>query len=100
MTLTFTILGCGFSGGVPRPGFGWGACNPDNPKNRRRRCSLLVEQEGQLGGRQVGVQAQQATNQRSRQEHAQGAARTPSGKNGSVPMPHPAWRGRGLRSDR
>jgi phosphoribosyl 1,2-cyclic phosphate phosphodiesterase len=50
MTLTFTILGCGFSGGVPRPGFGWGACNPDNPRNRRRRCSLLVEQRGQNGG--------------------------------------------------
>jgi phosphoribosyl 1,2-cyclic phosphate phosphodiesterase len=50
MTLTFTILGCGFSGGVPRPGFGWGACNPDNPRNRRRRCSLLVEQRGSDGG--------------------------------------------------
>ncbi|MBI4275123.1 MAG: MBL fold metallo-hydrolase [Rhizobiales bacterium] len=43
MTLTFTILGCGSSAGVPRPGLGWGACNPNNPKNRRRRCSLLVE---------------------------------------------------------
>jgi phosphoribosyl 1,2-cyclic phosphate phosphodiesterase len=43
MTLTFTILGCGSSGGVPRPALGWGACDPDNPKNRRRRCSLLVE---------------------------------------------------------
>jgi phosphoribosyl 1,2-cyclic phosphate phosphodiesterase len=51
MTLRFTILGCGFSGGVPRPGFGWGACNPDNPKNRRRRCSLLVEREGADSGR-------------------------------------------------
>jgi phosphoribosyl 1,2-cyclic phosphate phosphodiesterase len=44
MTLTFTILGCGSSGGVPRPGIGWGECDPTNPKNRRRRCSLLVEQ--------------------------------------------------------
>jgi phosphoribosyl 1,2-cyclic phosphate phosphodiesterase len=43
MTLTFTILGCGSSGGVPRLGSGWGACDPKNPKNRRRRCSLLVE---------------------------------------------------------
>ena len=25
MNLTFTILGCGSSGGVPRPGTGWGA---------------------------------------------------------------------------
>jgi phosphoribosyl 1,2-cyclic phosphate phosphodiesterase len=49
MSLRFTILGCGFSGGVPRPGFGWGDCNPDNPKNRRRRCSLLVEREGADG---------------------------------------------------
>jgi phosphoribosyl 1,2-cyclic phosphate phosphodiesterase len=43
MSFTFTILGCGSSGGVPRPALGWGACNPANPKNRRRRCSLLVE---------------------------------------------------------
>jgi phosphoribosyl 1,2-cyclic phosphate phosphodiesterase len=43
MTLSFTILGCGSSGGVPRVGLGWGACNPRNPKNRRRRCSLLIE---------------------------------------------------------
>lgn len=42
MTLTVTILGCGSSGGVPRVGQGWGKCNPDNPKNRRRRCSILV----------------------------------------------------------
>ena len=39
----FTILGCGSSGGVPRVRVGWGACDPANPKNRRRRCSLLVE---------------------------------------------------------
>ncbi len=44
MSVTVTILGCGSSGGVPRPALGWGACNPDNPKNRRRRCSILVEQ--------------------------------------------------------
>jgi phosphoribosyl 1,2-cyclic phosphate phosphodiesterase len=43
MSLRVTILGCGSSGGVPRPGLGWGACDPNNPKNRRRRCSLLVE---------------------------------------------------------
>lgn len=49
MTYTFTILGCGSSGGVPRVGQGWGACNPDNPKNRRRRCSLLVERDGAEG---------------------------------------------------
>jgi phosphoribosyl 1,2-cyclic phosphate phosphodiesterase len=43
MTLTLTILGCGSSAGVPRPALGWGKCDPNNPKNRRRRCSLLAE---------------------------------------------------------
>lgn len=38
-----TIMGCGSSGGVPRIGGHWGVCEPDNPKNRRRRCSLLIE---------------------------------------------------------
>lgn len=42
-TLRFTILGCGSSGGVPRIGGHWGACDPTNPKNRRTRCSMLVE---------------------------------------------------------
>jgi phosphoribosyl 1,2-cyclic phosphate phosphodiesterase len=46
--LKVTILGSGSSGGVPRiggkDGAGeWGACDPKEPKNRRRRCSLLVE---------------------------------------------------------
>ena len=45
MTLTLTVLGCGSSAGVPRPALGWGACDPGNPKNRRRRCSLLVERQ-------------------------------------------------------
>lgn len=48
-SLTFTILGCGSSGGVPRVGQGWGACDPNNPRNRRRRCSLLVERKGPDG---------------------------------------------------
>lgn len=43
-----TILGCGSSGGVPRVGGAdgrgdWGTCDPSEPKNRRTRCSLLVE---------------------------------------------------------
>lgn len=38
-----TILGCGTSGGVPRIGNIWGACDPLEPKNRRRRVSILVE---------------------------------------------------------
>lgn len=43
MPLVFTVLGCGSSAGVPRVAQGWGACDPANPKNRRTRCSLLVE---------------------------------------------------------
>jgi phosphoribosyl 1,2-cyclic phosphate phosphodiesterase len=50
MPLVFTILGCGSSGGVPRIAQGWGACDPANPKNRRLRCSLLVERI-EAGGR-------------------------------------------------
>jgi phosphoribosyl 1,2-cyclic phosphate phosphodiesterase len=38
-----TILGSGSSGGVPRANGDWGECDPNNPKNRRRRCSALIE---------------------------------------------------------
>ena len=41
--MRFTILGCGSSPGVPRIHGDWGACDPNEPKNRRLRCSLLVE---------------------------------------------------------
>jgi phosphoribosyl 1,2-cyclic phosphate phosphodiesterase len=41
--LKITILGCGSSGGVPRLGGHWGDCDPENPKNSRQRCSILVE---------------------------------------------------------
>jgi phosphoribosyl 1,2-cyclic phosphate phosphodiesterase len=51
VSLTFTILGCGSSAGVPRVGQGWGACDPNNPKNRRRRCSLFVERTVGNGGK-------------------------------------------------
>jgi len=54
-TLHFTILGCGSSGGVPRPALGWGSCDPKNPKNRRRRTSLLVEQRAAGGVTRVLV---------------------------------------------
>ena len=47
--LRFTILGCGSSGGVPRLGGHWGACDPDDPRNTRRRCSALVERDGPNG---------------------------------------------------
>jgi len=46
MRLRATILGCGSSGGVPRIGSMWGACDPSNPKNRRRRAGLMVERLG------------------------------------------------------
>ena len=46
MSLEFTILGCGSSGGVPRADGNWGACDPNESKNRRTRCSLLVRRLG------------------------------------------------------
>lgn len=55
MPFVFTILGCGSSAGVPRVAQGWGACDPANPKNRRRRCSLLVERTGESGKTSVLV---------------------------------------------
>lgn len=39
-----TVLGCGPAGGVPSVSGGWGRCDPGNPRNRRRRPSVLVEQ--------------------------------------------------------
>ncbi len=47
--MRFTILGCGSSPGVPRIGPDWGNCDPANPKNRRRRSSLLIEKFGTDG---------------------------------------------------
>lgn len=55
MSLRVTILGCGSSGGVPRVASGWGRCDPVEPRNRRRRCSILVEREGPAGATQVLV---------------------------------------------
>jgi phosphoribosyl 1,2-cyclic phosphate phosphodiesterase len=49
MSLKLTILGCGTSGGVPRIGNRWGACDPADPKNRRLRCALLVERNSASG---------------------------------------------------
>ncbi len=44
------ILGCGHSGGTPmvggEDGEDWGACDPDEPKNRRLRPSILIEEDG------------------------------------------------------
>jgi phosphoribosyl 1,2-cyclic phosphate phosphodiesterase len=41
-----TVLGCGPSWGVPAIGPDWGRCDPAEPRNRRRRCSVLVESRG------------------------------------------------------
>jgi len=44
--MKITVLGCGASWGVPAIGPDWGRCNPADPRNRRRRCSLLIESQG------------------------------------------------------
>jgi phosphoribosyl 1,2-cyclic phosphate phosphodiesterase len=45
--MKITLLGCGTSVGVPALGQeGWGLCDPNNPKNRRQRCAVLVQQDG------------------------------------------------------
>ncbi len=41
-----TVLGCGPSTGVPLIGGRWGRCDPADPRNRRRRVSVLVETGG------------------------------------------------------
>jgi len=53
--LRVTILGCGSSGGVPRLGGQWGECDPDEPRNRRTRCSILIERAGPDGVTRVLV---------------------------------------------
>lgn len=37
------MLGSGTSTGVPRIGDDWGECDPSNPRNRRSRVSIIVE---------------------------------------------------------
>lgn len=43
------MLGCGTSTGVPRIGNDWGECDPSEPRNRRTRVSIMVENDS--GGR-------------------------------------------------
>jgi phosphoribosyl 1,2-cyclic phosphate phosphodiesterase len=45
------VLGCGGSAGVPMIGGAdgrgdWGLCDPDEPRNRRTRSSIVIESEG------------------------------------------------------
>ena len=57
MSLQLRILGCGSSAGVPRIGGDWGQCDPTNPKNRRRRCSILLSKQSSEGVTHVLVDA-------------------------------------------
>jgi phosphoribosyl 1,2-cyclic phosphate phosphodiesterase len=53
--LRVTVLGCGSSPGVPRIGNDWGACDPNEPKNRRTRTSILIERVTAGGATRVLV---------------------------------------------
>ena len=71
-TLEVRILGCGSSGGVPRlggpdEGGNWGDCDPANPKNRRRRCSILVKRKAPAGETRVLVDTAPDLREHSRQ---------------------------------
>jgi len=46
MTTRVTILGSGNSTGVPMANGDWGLCDPNEPRNRRRRASILFEKDG------------------------------------------------------
>lgn len=46
--MKITMLGCGPSTGIPAIGGVWGACDPADPRNRRRRSSLLIESRGKI----------------------------------------------------
>jgi phosphoribosyl 1,2-cyclic phosphate phosphodiesterase len=47
-TFRATILGSGSSGGVPRADGAWGACDPDEPRNRRSRCSMVLRRRSNV----------------------------------------------------
>ena len=53
--LRITILGCGSSGGVPRADGDWGLCDPQNPRNRRSRCSMLARRTAADSGEETTV---------------------------------------------
>ena len=48
--MRITILGCGGAGGVPLIGPNWGDCDPLEPRNRRRRVSILVDDPAMSDG--------------------------------------------------
>ena len=44
--IKITVLGTGTSVGIPALGkLGWGNCDPSNPKNKRQRCSILIQND-------------------------------------------------------
>ena len=47
--MKLVVLGCGTSTGVPRlsgeHGIDWGACDPNEPRNRRTRVAIMVESD-------------------------------------------------------
>lgn len=43
--MKLVMLGSGTSTGVPRIGNDWGECDPDEPRNRRTRVSIIVESD-------------------------------------------------------
>jgi len=53
--LRFTLLGCGSSPGTPRITGDWGDCDPDNPKNRRRRAAAMIERIAPAGTTRVVI---------------------------------------------
>jgi phosphoribosyl 1,2-cyclic phosphate phosphodiesterase len=73
--LEFTILGCGSSGGVPRADGDWGACDPDDPRNRRSRCSLLVRKPAEAGPQESTTVLVDTSPDLQRQTSAAGANR-------------------------
>lgn len=75
-TLRVTILGCGSSGGVPRATGDWGVCDPNEPKNRRTRCGLLLQQwRGEAGAAEAATTVLIDTPPELRQQLASAGAR-------------------------
>ena len=58
------ILGCGTSSGVPRIGNDWGQCDPDEPRNRRLRSSILVESGGEAAAGRLRARPSRAAARR------------------------------------
>lgn len=53
--MQITLLGTGCSTGVPRVDGYWGACDPQNPKNRRTRCSAVLKIDREDGQKPLHI---------------------------------------------